>query len=103
MMSLEYAIKQWADTLWPNRTLSSRFRKLCEEVGELGAALMDGSNVEQVRGEIGDVGILLVDIAAIVKNYNGEGKILKFCIIEKFREVKKRNYDSEGNRDKTIS
>lgn len=46
------------------------FRKLCEEVGELGAAIMDGSCLD-VQVEAGDVAIVLLNLLRLATEQRG--------------------------------
>lgn len=105
MTSLERSIREWSEDLWPDRGMDSMFRKLCEEVGELGAALIENKSVKDIRGEIGDIGILLADLAGKIPDGLGEGEFttLEFCMLEKFKEVRKRFYDKYGKRAKDRS
>lgn len=100
MILLEQSIKEWSEKFFPKRTTSIIFRKLCEEVGELGSALIDNTSVKDIRDEIGDVGILLIDLAGKLSEGKGTKKFatLELCIMEKFDVVKKRIYDKEGKR-----
>ncbi len=61
MNSLEHQIKLYQERAWPNATFGNTFRKLCEEVGELGEALMRGSE-RDIAEELGDVGMVLAGL-----------------------------------------
>ena len=61
MTRLELEIKEYKDKNFPKADKEWHFRKLCEEIGELGEALMRGNKVD-ISMEMGDVGIVLAGL-----------------------------------------
>lgn len=61
MTRLEIEIKEFKDKNFPRADKEWHFRKLCEEVGELGEALMRGNKTD-INMEMGDVGIVLAGL-----------------------------------------
>ena len=61
MTRLELFIKEFKDKNFAEADKEWHFRKLCEEVGELGEALMRGDKTE-INMEMGDVGIVLAGL-----------------------------------------
>ena len=69
-MQLDRDIEAWADEQWPDADLAAKFRKLGEEVGELGEALARFSAEKERRRwalpEIADCGIILSHMARML-------------------------------------
>lgn len=76
---LERDIFKVQETRWPQRTIANRIRKLGEEFGELGEALIEYSAAanapgnpglpeywQKIREESGDVGIVLADLCLLL-------------------------------------
>ncbi len=61
MTNLELQIKAFKDEHFHKADEYWHFRKLCEEVGELGEALMRGDDMD-IMLESGDVGIVLAGL-----------------------------------------
>jgi NTP pyrophosphatase (non-canonical NTP hydrolase) len=90
---IEQRLWEWHRTHYgPTVSLSRTYRKLLEEVGELGEALMEGSPGDALT-EAGDVATLLL---MVVVGLNGEGLESVMAIAEKklaFRDGQKRLHD----------
>lgn len=69
-MKLDEEIQEWAEKEWPDADLGHKFRKLGEEVGELGEALMrlmyDATEIEHARHEIADCANVLSHMARML-------------------------------------
>jgi NTP pyrophosphatase (non-canonical NTP hydrolase) len=69
-MKLDRDIAEWAEAEWPDADLGRKFRKLGEEVGELGESLMrlqsDTSEINHTRHEIADCAIVLSHMATML-------------------------------------
>jgi len=74
MTRLEREIADWQLTRWPNVQIADKYRKLVEEVGELGAALIDGNDLE-AGIEAGDIGVILAGLVASIDIGNGPGSL----------------------------
>jgi len=98
MTQLEKAIVDWADGLWPDRDAGSILDKMVDEFTELIKAVGRKKQPSEIRGEIGDVGILLADLASLFPDDHGGIATLEGCMREKFKRVEKRSYDEHGNR-----
>ncbi len=61
MTKLEHEIKEFKDKNFPNYDKKRKKKKLCEEIGELGEALMR-NNKQEICLELGDVGIVLAGL-----------------------------------------
>lgn len=66
MTPLEKCARDWHFRRYgPSGNPPATFRKLCEEVGELGEAIMKGDS-EAIREEAGDVGLVLIHIVRML-------------------------------------
>lgn len=64
MTNLEESAKLWHDKSFGEVEPAPTYRKLLEEVGELGEALME-SDPGHIAEEIGDVGLVLMHLARV--------------------------------------
>lgn len=87
-MNDERAIVDWQTRQFPDATPRSIFKHFCEEVSELDYEIdhCDGENKDDVHGEIGDLGLLLVSLA------HKYGTTLETCIHDKFLTASVRKY-----------
>ena len=71
-VKIEDEITKFRKKEFPNEDIASTFKKLLEEVGELGEAIMreaDGHGTwEQQMSEAGDVAFLLADLISMISN-----------------------------------
>jgi NTP pyrophosphatase (non-canonical NTP hydrolase) len=69
-MRLDDEIAEWAESEFPTADVGRKFRKLGEEVGELGEALMrlmcDPAELQHARDEIADCAIVLSHMATML-------------------------------------
>ena len=74
---LQYSITEWADKVYPNRTVQNAVTKLLEEIGEWAASPRDPD-------ELADMCIVIFDIASMLKVDIGQ-EIVKKMEINKAR------------------
>lgn len=74
MTQLEHDIADWQEKHWPATTPGMKYRKLVEEVGELGTALIEG-DLPHAALEAGDVGVALTGLLALIDIGSGPGSL----------------------------
>ena len=86
MTGLEQRLADWHDRKFETIDGPATFRKLCEEIGELGAAIMLCDS-ENIREEVGDCAIVL---AHIVRLYCPETPSLEAAMTMCLEKIERR-------------
>lgn len=92
MTRLEEEILNYQDKRFGKINVPATYRKLLEEVGELGEALLNNDK-QNIDEEIGDVGMLLVTIALAKHEYKSLSVAIAVSLEKANRRLAEASHD----------